>query len=143
VTDVSLATLKKFYEAGWSLADISRMTGVPKSTVYGRLLSMNVRMRRRGQHNHVLSENAISQTVELYVSGLSYRQVAEILGIDKSTARDRIPEEYRRTRQQGIRYFFSNHNMADVRPARAKHEMHEDPIPVARSGDHLLQGDEA
>lgn len=89
----SLSPREMYEDAGMSLREISRVTGIPFSTLRHRLMREGVEFRPPGgceQSGSRLPHKEIQLTAMLYASGLSARATAAKLGITETTVLDRL-----------------------------------------------------
>lgn len=84
--------IKNMYEAGLSLRQIEKQTGIPYSSVRERLIEMGVEMRKRGSANdRRLDHEAVRTTAFLYEKmGLTTTEIGEKLGIAHDTVCNRL-----------------------------------------------------
>jgi predicted DNA-binding protein YlxM (UPF0122 family) len=123
----SIAQLERLYKVGWSLQEVADMTGIPKSTIYGRLRG-RVEMRERGGNMRYPSHRDMTMTIFLYVNmELSMHEVARRMSINQSTVRERLLNAgvTPRPRAVGIRLAFKQKPMSMRRPSA-------DKIPMSR-----------
>jgi predicted transcriptional regulator len=79
------------YETGMSADRVGEILGISGSTIYGYLREVG-KVRKRGETVPVprLHEDDLHRTVELYQSGLSTKQVGDILGLTHSAVQNRL-----------------------------------------------------
>lgn len=88
---VPLARLVELYETGFTLRQVSDLTGVPRITVHGRLIACGVQMRRRGGGKRELPYDEYLRAAVLYEQfEMSTTEIGDTLGLSPSTVRDRL-----------------------------------------------------
>lgn len=104
-SDEDLALASEMYDAGYGLGPISRRLNFSRDTIRRHLIAAGVEMRASGGGHPAhfrLPHAAIDLTVGLYRQGRPLEEIAQIMGIQKSTVRERLIRvgEPRRSRRE-------------------------------------------
>lgn len=94
--------LLELQEAGFTIREISDLTDIPYSTIYGRLKKSGVELARIGGTKSRLDHSEFEKTTFLYVKmGMSTNEIAEQLGLVHDTVCYRLDQAGVRRRSRG------------------------------------------
>lgn len=109
--NVSEDALRGMLEAGWTLAEIERVTGRKWQTVQSFAKRNGIELRPPGGQagSQRLPDAAFAETARLYLSGLPVAAVAECLGISSRAVLHRLDRAGvpRRTRAESLRLAYA------------------------------------
>jgi transposase len=88
--EIDITEAIDLYKNGLSLKEVGKNLGVSESTIRKELLKNSVKMRSRGNRgkNKIDIDDLI--LVEMYLDGMSLRQIAEIHGVCHQTVSNRL-----------------------------------------------------
>lgn len=86
------AEIVELYESGWSARDIGERLHYGHSTVYIALIRAGVEMRKPGQQHGKsrMPHREFERTVELRASGMTLREVGQVLGRSEGAVSERL-----------------------------------------------------
>jgi len=85
---LSYKDMRSLYENHkFSCASIAKLDGRSETTIYNILKCLNVKIRSRSEANQIFSDSVL---INLYNMGLSYTQIAKLLGTHFSTISKRF-----------------------------------------------------
>jgi len=88
---VPLAKLVDLYETGFSLSEVSDLTGLPKTTIRDRLTRHGVELRSRGGARYEPPHEEYAKTAFMYqIMGMSTVEIGDHLGLSHDTVSNRL-----------------------------------------------------
>jgi len=86
------------YAKGLSMREIAEALGVTKDRVRRYLAAQGVTVRPRG-HPRPVDASKLRAIIRLHRSGMSHREIAEVVGVAQPTVGRKISEEARRQKR--------------------------------------------
>lgn len=79
--------VRKEYSCGKSCAEVAKLDGCSETSMYNRMIDLEVTMRSRSEANQLFPNSIF---ILLYNLGLSTSQIGRLLGVDSSTVTKRL-----------------------------------------------------